>query len=108
MPKPKGWRTTSRRFRVLRSAFRAEGEAAQAPCWICRTAIDYSVPRLDPFTGRLNDESWELDHLYPQSTHPELAEDPANFRHAHAKCNNVRSNDSPRLSIQRPSRRWVT
>lgn len=99
--------TTSRRFKAQRKAFRLEGERDQAPCWICRMPIDYSIPRIDPFTGRLNHEAWELDHLFPQSTHPELAEDPGNFRHSHSMCNNRRSNAAPSLSIKRPSRQWL-
>lgn len=98
--------TTSRKFKKLRAQFRAEGEAAQAPCWICRQPIDYSIPRIEPTTGRLNDDAWELDHLYPQSTHPELAEDPGNFRHSHSLCNNDRSNAAPEAAIKRPSRQW--
>lgn len=71
-------------------------------------SIDYDIPRIDPYTGKLNPEAWELDHLYPQSTHPELAEDPGNFRHSHAQCNNERSNSAPSQPIRRPSRRWIT
>ena len=100
--------TTSRRFKSLRSKFKAEGKQTAANCWICGSHIDYELPRIDPFTGKLNHEAWELDHLYPQSTHPELAEDPANFRHSHSRCNNVRSNEAPRRPITRPSRKWMT
>lgn len=91
---------TSRRYRKLRRAFRAEGEAAQAPCWICRMPIDYAIPWPD-------EESWELDHLYPRSTHPQHAEDPANFRHSHRRCNGQRGNTTTITSIGTPSRQWI-
>ncbi len=34
--------------------------------------------------------TYELDHYYPRSTHPELTDDPANFRAAHSNCNRSR------------------
>lgn len=99
--------TTSRRFKKLRAQFRLEGERTDARCWICRQPIDYNIPRIDPYSGKLNWEAWELDHLYPQSTHPELAEDPGNFRHSHSRCNNDRGNAAPQLRIRKPSRQWL-
>lgn len=70
-------------------------------------SIDYAIPHKDPFTGKVNPEAWELDHMYPQSKYPELAEDPGNFRHSHSKCNNDRGNAEPRLSVRKPSRKWL-
>ena len=99
--------TTSRRFQKLRAEFRAQGERDQDPCWICGQAIDYSIPNTDPTSGRINWEAHQLDHLLPQSKYPEHAEDPAVFRHSHARCNNDRSNDAPTRSITKPSRRWL-
>lgn len=99
--------TTSRRFKKLRAEFKEQGRADDARCWLCRQPIDYDLPRLDPDTGRLNWESWELDHLYPQSKYPELAEDWGNFRHSHSRCNNDRSNKAPSRAITNPSRGWL-
>lgn len=92
---------TSRRYRKLRTAFRADGATADAPCWICRQAIDYGIAWPDP-------QSWELDHLYPRSTHPQHAEDPANFRHSHKACNASRGNTLTLANdLGSPSRNWL-
>lgn len=53
-------------------------------------------------SGAVNKEAFELDHAYPRSTHPELAEDPSNFRPSHRACNIKRSDgkgDSPMGSV---------
>lgn len=87
-------RVNSRRMRILREQFFQQGKAqdadpvtrAKANCWLCNMRIDYDA---QPGT---TDDSHELDHYYPVSTHPQLQEDPANFRHAHRKCNQIRGN----------------
>ena len=91
---------TSRRYRKLRKAFRAECEALNKPCWLCQQAIDYRIEWPD-------EEAWELDHLYPRSTHPELAEDPANFRPSHRLCNLRRGNKMPQPGLGSVKRRWI-
>lgn len=70
----------------------AEGNP-QADCWICHKPIDYTAR---PGT---TDLSHELDHYYPYSLYPDLIDDPANFRHAHKKCNRERGNGQPVKSI---------
>lgn len=87
-------RVNSRRMRILREQFFQQGKAqdadpvtrAKANCWLCNMRIDYDA---QPGT---TDASHELDHYYPVSTHPQLQEDPANFRHSHRKCNQIRGN----------------
>lgn len=92
---------TSRRYRKQRNAFRAQGVATNAPCWICRQPIDYSIEWPDP-------QAWELDHLYPRSTHPQHAEDPTNFRHSHKTCNAQRGNTLTLTdNLGTPSRHWL-
>lgn len=54
----------------------------------------------------MNDEAFELDHLHPVSTHPELVKDPANFRASHRECNRNRGNKKAINKIGIPSRRW--
>lgn len=98
---------TSRRWRKMRLVFRAEGEAANAPCWLCGMEIDYSIPRLDPRTNTLNDDAWEPDHVLTRTAHPEYAEDPTNLRHSHGGCNRERSDRAPSRPITKPSRRWL-
>ena len=98
---------THRRFRKIRKEMRADGEAADAPCWLCGMSIRWDLPYRDPDTNEINDEAWAPDHLFPRSTHPDLALDPANLRHSHALCNIVRSNQAPERKIKKPSRRWT-
>jgi 5-methylcytosine-specific restriction endonuclease McrA len=66
---------------------------AEASCWICLQRIDY-----DAAPGTTED-SHELDHYFPVSTHPDLQEDPTNFRHSHRRCNGERSNQAPKAGL---------
>lgn len=92
-------RVETRQMRKLRADFFAEGarldaiDDPAADCWICKRAINY---RADPGT---TDDSHELDHFYPVSLHPDLQYDPANFRHAHRKCNRERGNGQPNADL---------
>lgn len=70
-------------WKRLRKKLRDSAERRGDRCWICGGAIDYLAPSHAP-------DSWEPDHIKPVSTHPHLAEDPANIRSAHASCNNAR------------------
>jgi 5-methylcytosine-specific restriction endonuclease McrA len=74
---------STRRWRQLRANLRAE----RRPCDICRMPIDYDADYLRP-------DSFQVDHRLPLSTHPHLAEDPANLRAVHRRCNATKS-DSP-------------
>lgn len=91
---------TSRRYRLLRKQFRTEGQRDDARCWLCGCPIDWTLDWPD-------DQAWELDHLYPRSTHPQHAEDPANFRHSHRACNRTRSNGTPKTGTGTPTRNWL-
>ena len=96
-----GQRSTSRHMKQLTRNFFEQGKRldadpatrVQATCWICRQRIDYDA---DPGT---TEDSHELDHYYPVSTHPDLQEDPSNFRHAHRRCNGQRSNQAPKAGL---------
>ncbi|WP_240658542.1 HNH endonuclease [Microbacterium sp. CPCC 204701] len=90
-------RTNTRRMHELRDAFfqdglRLDGDPTTrdlASCWLCGDRIDYiAAPGTTP-------DSHNLDHYHPVSDFPELAEDPDNFRHAHASCNQHRGNRAP-------------
>ncbi|UOE45487.1 hypothetical protein [Agromyces larvae] len=91
----------TRRFKQLKADFRAECEATDAPCWMDGMPIDYTVP------DGTTDDSFENDHYYPVSTHPELREDPANFRPSHSLCNRQRGNGSPLPPLGLLSRAWA-
>ena len=91
---------STRRYKKLRKEFHEHSANTNAPCWLCKQPIDYRVEWPE-------DDAFELDHLYPVSTHPEHAEDPANFRASHRLCNNKRSNKTPIGGLGNPSRKWV-
>lgn len=100
MTTPKVNRGT-RNMRTLKKTFRTDCEQAGEPCWLCGQPIDYTAPPEHP-------DAHELDHLYPVSTHPELAEDPAGFRASHSSCNRSRGNAQPDdlLALGAQSRAW--
>src|SRR5699024_9558751 len=91
---------STRRYKKLRKDFREHSANTNAPCWLCKQPIDYRIEWPE-------DDAFELDHLYPVSTHPEHAEDPANFRASHRLCNLQRSNRMPTGGLGNPSRKWV-
>jgi 5-methylcytosine-specific restriction endonuclease McrA len=90
-------------MRLLRRVFREECEAADMPCWMCTRVIDYDAAHDD----YANESRFQLDHFFPVSTHPDWAEDPANFRASHAGCNLERGNRAPRGGLGSLSREWV-
>jgi 5-methylcytosine-specific restriction endonuclease McrA len=90
---------STRRYKALRAAFRNQCEDERRPCWLCAQPIDYELPSDDPM-------SWSLDHRFLVSTHPHLAEDPANFEASHLDCNKRRSNKGQPLILGTPSRNW--
>lgn len=100
MTAPKVNRGT-RNMRGLKKTFRTECEAANEPCWLCGQAIDYTAP---PETA----DAFEYDHFHPVSTHPQLAEDPANARASHSSCNRSRGDTDPAdlLTVGQQSRTW--
>jgi 5-methylcytosine-specific restriction endonuclease McrA len=86
---------------------KAEVYARRRPCCRCGQPIDYTLPYLDPFTGRPNPDGKSVDHYpLPLSTHPYLAEDPSNLAAAHLRCNVSAGNrgDVPRVGV--PSEAW--
>lgn len=90
---------TDRRWRELSKAFRAQCREADVPCWMCGQPIDWNAPDDGP-------DCFNVDHFYPVSTHPELANDPANFRCSHRACNIARGNGEAPLSLGTLSEDW--
>lgn len=75
MPPRRG--RTGKRWLRLRQEVKGRGR----PCCRCGQPIDLSLKYPDP-------GSFSVDHYpYPLSTHPQLAEDPANLAGAHLSCN---------------------
>ncbi len=90
----------SERYLKLKARYRSKCEANNVPCHICGQPIDYSLPSgEDP-------NSFEVDHFYPVDTHPELFEDPENFRTSHKGCNASRGYREVRPTLGVPSEAW--
>lgn len=103
---------SSRAWKKLRARLRREAEerfyaGEEIVCWLCSFAIDMTIEEGHP-------DCWSPDHVFPVSTHPELAEDPANIRDSHKHCNDSRGNRMPEndLGVLSPcprsdSGRWI-
>ena len=99
VPKSRG-RSSRRWTEIIRPACRTRDQRANAPCWICGQAIDYTIPSGQP-------DSWSPDHVYTVDRHPELAEDPANIRASHLACNKSRNNAATATTLLgNQSRTW--
>ena len=95
-------RKTSRQFEKDKAAFFNQCKAQHAVCWLCGMPIDYNAVK------NTTDDSFNLDHLYPVSKHPELQFDPAGFKPSHTSCNRLRGNSDPPAPIGVLSRQWIT
>lgn len=85
----------------------AEVYARHANCCRCGQPIDYSLPYLNTKTGMPDPDAKTVDHYpYPRSTHPHLAEDPANLAAAHRHCNLEAGDRKPTPSLGKTSRQW--
>lgn len=94
---------STRHDRAARKAYRAECADQDLPCWLCHGAIDYNASWDD--WG--NNDRFQRDHFYPASTHPELYDDPTNWRPSHAGCNERRGNSDAIGGLGIPSRQWA-
>lgn len=87
-------------FKARRKIFKEECRQANTPCWLCGHAdVDFDT------VGE--DDSFELDHFYPTSTHAQFIADPANFRCSHRLCNMRRSNKAPSAGLGSTSQEWT-
>ncbi|MFD7157941.1 HNH endonuclease [Kribbella sp. WER1] len=78
----------------------AEVRARRGTCCRCGQRIDYRLAYPDP-------NSFSVDHFpYPLSTHPHLAEDPANLAPAHLHCNKAAGNRRPLPNLGNTSEQW--
>lgn len=94
-------RKTTRQFEKDKATFFNQCKAQHEVCWLCGMPIDYAA------TKNTTDDSFNLDHLYPVSKHPELQFDPAGFRPSHTSCNRLRGNSDPPAPIGTLSRQWI-
>lgn len=95
-------RKTSRQFEKDKAAFFNQCKAQHAVCWLCGMPIDYNAVK------NTTDDSFNLDHMFPVSKHPELQFDPAGFKPSHTSCNRLRGNSDPPAPIGTLSRQWIT
>jgi len=94
-------RKVSAEFRELCATEKQPDGSTGRPCWLCDDPIDYTLP-----SGQGIDDSFERDHYFPASTHPDLYEDPAHFRASHAAGTRDRSNNPPAPELGILSRQW--
>jgi hypothetical protein len=79
---------------------RAIFESVNAPCAICGQAtIDWAAERHDP-------DAFELDHIQPVSTHPQMQFDAANVQPTHSRCNRHRGPGRIVATIGQTSEAW--
>lgn len=79
---------------------RAEVKAKRGRCCRCHQAIDYTLSWPDV-------ESFSVDHYpHPLSTHPHLAEDPANLAPAHLRCNISAGTKQPKPALGDVTGMW--
>jgi len=83
------------RWRTLSANLKAQHQ----PCWLCGQPINYHLTWPNP-------DSFTVDHVAPRHTHRHLAEDPANLRAAHLRCNVSRGTRDPKPPIGTTSRNW--
>lgn len=87
------------------AAQRADAERRHAAgevvtCWLCNQPVDMTIVDVE------SDEHYEPDHVFPVSTHPELAADPDNLRDSHRGCNRERGNEMEGLGLGWTSEDW--
>jgi 5-methylcytosine-specific restriction endonuclease McrA len=79
---------------------KAEVRAKRGPCCRCWQVIDYTLAWPDP-------SSFSVDHYpHPMSTHPHLAEDPANLAPAHLHCNQSAGDRGATPTLGTTSEAW--
>jgi len=84
------------RWRTLTAQVRAK----RGPCCRCGQRIDYRLSYPDP-------ACFSVDHYpHPLSTHPHLAEDPANLAAAHLLCNQSAGNKGELPGLGEVSESW--
>jgi len=85
-----------RPWRTLKAQVRARRE----PCCRCGQPIDYRLTYPDP-------ASFSVDHYpHPLSTHPHLAQDPANLHAAHLLCNQSAGDSGTAPALGDTSEQW--
>lgn len=93
---------TGRRWHRLK----AEVYARRSKCCRCGQAIDYALPYIGN-DGKPDLRSKSVDHFpFPLSTHPHLAEDPANLAPAHLGCNLSALDKGTQPSVGTASESW--
>lgn len=90
---------STKAYQDFRAEMKARWKAEGRPCWHDGQPIDYDGARNQP-------DSFELDHVKPRKSHPELALDPSNARPSHCRCNRSRQHRDVRAPLGATSEPW--
>lgn len=86
-------RSTSK-FRSLRNRYKADCQRINAKCYWCCLRGDSEMAQIDYYAMANSSYSFELDHLNPIETHPDLAFEPSNWVPSHSRCNRSKGTKS--------------
>lgn len=86
-------------YTTFAATMKAEYQAAGARCWMDGQPIDYTAPAGTP-------DAFDLDHVKPWKTHPELLLDRGNVRPSHARCNRSKQHKSAHPPLGPTSEDW--
>lgn len=92
MPTSRG----TRRLRKIKANYRRD---RPQPCMRCGQPIDYDAAPGEP-------NAFNLGHIKPWATHPELREDPANLQQEHETCNKAAGPRDTRPGLGITSQTW--
>lgn len=92
-PSPRLIRSSSK-FRMARDRFKERCRRVGARCYWCQLRGGAEMAQIDYSAGANTPRGFELDHLQPVETHPELAFDPSNWVPSHCRCNRQKGTKS--------------
>ncbi|MBP1241729.1 hypothetical protein ABID92_000443 [Frigoribacterium sp. PvP120] len=93
-------RVAGRRHREMRDEEKSRWSQENRPCCICGMAtIDWDAPANEP-------DAFELEHVLPVKTHPELEFEPSNRKPSHHRCNRAKGAGPIMPTIGTTSETW--
>lgn len=90
---------STKQYQDFRERMKVIWKAEGQPCWHDGQPINYDGEANTP-------DSFELDHVRPVKSHPELALDPGNARPSHTRCNRSRQHRDVRAPLGATSEAW--
>lgn len=85
-PSPRLIRSSSK-YRTAQRQFKERCRRTGQRCYWCCLRGDSELAQIDYYAVANSPYSFELDHLHPIESHPELAFDPSNWVPSHSRCN---------------------